>query len=41
MNRQDWTASAVTGTWERVVDAPVVVLDGGKQALYGILDSLW
>jgi hypothetical protein len=34
-------SSAVTGTLERVVDAPVVVLSGGKQALYGVLDSLW
>jgi hypothetical protein len=33
--------SAVAGPWERVVDAPVVVLNGGKNALYGILDSLW
>ena len=40
-NRQDWMSSAVTGTLERVVDAPVVMLSGGKQALYGILDSLW
>jgi hypothetical protein len=40
-NRQDWMSSAVTGTLERVVDAPVVVLSGGKQALYGVLDSLW
>jgi hypothetical protein len=39
--RQDWMSSAMTGTWERVVDAPAVVLDGGKHALYGILDSLW
>jgi hypothetical protein len=41
MKSQDRASSAVTGTWERVVDAPVAVLDGGKQALYGILDSLW
>ena len=40
-NRQDWMSSAVTGTLERVADAPVVVLSGGKQALYGVLDSLW
>jgi hypothetical protein len=40
-NRQDWMSSAVTGTLERVVDAPVVVLSGGKQALYGVVDSLW
>jgi hypothetical protein len=41
MQRQDWMTSAVAGPWERVVDAPVVVLNGGKNALYGILDSLW
>lgn len=41
MQRQDWMTSSVTGTWERVVDAPAVVLNGGKNALYGILDSLW
>jgi hypothetical protein len=40
-NRQGWMSSAVTGTLERVVDAPVAVLSGGKQALYGVLDSLW
>lgn len=40
-NRQDWMSSAMTGTFERVVDAPVAVLNGGKQALYGVLDSLW
>jgi hypothetical protein len=40
-NRQDWMSSAMTGTLERVVDAPVAVLNGGKQALYGVLDSLW
>ena len=40
-NRQDWMSSAVTGALERVVDAPVAVLSGGKQALYGVLDSLW
>jgi hypothetical protein len=40
-NRQGWMSSAVTGTLDRVVDAPVAVLSGGKQALYGVLDSLW
>ena len=40
-NRPGWMSSAVTGTLERVVDAPVAVLSGGKQALYGVLDSLW
>ena len=39
--RQDWMASGMTNAWERVVDAPVAVLNGGKHALYGILDSLW
>jgi hypothetical protein len=41
MQRQDRMTSAVIGTWERVTDAPTVVLNGGKNALYGILDSLW
>lgn len=41
VNRQDWMSSAMTGTLERVADAPVVVLNGGKQALYGVLDALW
>jgi len=40
-NRQDWMSSAMTGTLERVADAPVAVLNGGKQALYGIVDTLW
>jgi hypothetical protein len=31
----------VTGIWRRVVAVPVAVLDGGKQALYGVLDSIW
>jgi hypothetical protein len=39
--RQDWMASGMANAWGRVVDAPVAVLNGGKQALYGILDSLW
>jgi hypothetical protein len=34
-------ASGMTDAWGRVVDAPVAVLNGGKHALYGILDSLW
>jgi len=34
-------STGVTGTWERVVEAPNAVLDGGKQALYGVLDSIW
>jgi len=38
---QDWMSSAMTGTWARVVEAPGAVLNGGKHALYGILDSLW
>jgi hypothetical protein len=33
--------AAVPGIWERVVDAPGAVLNGGKRALYGILDSVW
>jgi hypothetical protein len=41
MKRQDWMSSAMTGFWERVVDAPGVVLNGGKQALYRVLDSVW
>jgi len=39
--RQDWMASGMTNAWGRVVDAPVAVLNGGKHALYGILDALW
>jgi hypothetical protein len=34
-------STGVTGMWERVVEAPGAVLDGGKQALYGVLDSIW
>jgi hypothetical protein len=42
MKRRDWMSSADrSGIWERVVEAPGAVLDGGKQALYGILDSVW
>ena len=41
MKRQDWMSSAMTGTWERVVDAPAVVLNGGAHALNGVLRSLW
>jgi hypothetical protein len=41
MRRRDWMTSAATGTRERVVDAPAVVLNGGNQVLYGVLDSLW
>jgi len=37
----DRMSSAMTGAWERVVDAPAVVLNGGAHALNGILDSLW
>ncbi|HEY0330306.1 MAG TPA: hypothetical protein VGC77_14560 [Rhodopseudomonas sp.] len=33
--------ASMTGIWERVVDAPSVVLNGGKYALYGIIDSVW
>jgi hypothetical protein len=32
--------AAVAGMWERVVEAPGAVLGGGKQALYGVLDSM-
>jgi hypothetical protein len=40
--RRDWMSSAATTTMlERVVEAPGAVLNGGKQALYGILDSIW
>lgn len=41
MNRQGWIPSALTGRWERVVDAPAVVLNGGKRALDGVVDLLW
>jgi hypothetical protein len=33
--------ASVRGAWERVVDAPGAVLNGGRQALYGVLDSMW
>ena len=40
--RRDWMSSAApTTVWERVVEAPGAVLNGGKQTLYGILDSIW
>jgi hypothetical protein len=39
--RQAWMSYAMTGTWARVVEAPGAVLNGGKHALYGIIDSLW
>lgn len=35
------SSSPVTGIWRRVVAVPVAVLDGGKQALYGVLDTIW
>jgi hypothetical protein len=35
------SSSPVTGIWRRVVAVPVAVLDGGKQALHGVLDSIW
>jgi hypothetical protein len=37
----DRMLSPVTGMWRRVVAVPVAVLDGGKQALYGVIDSIW
>jgi hypothetical protein len=40
-NGPDRMSSAMTGTLERVADAPVAVLSGGKQVLYGVLDALW
>jgi len=33
--------AAITGSWQRVVNAPGAALNRGKQALYGILDSVW
>jgi hypothetical protein len=30
----------VSGVWQRVVEAPGAVLDGGEQALFGIIDSI-
>ncbi|HLZ96409.1 MAG TPA: hypothetical protein VKP66_00600 [Steroidobacteraceae bacterium] len=33
--------ASVRGAWERVVEAPGAVLNGGKRALYGVLDSIW
>jgi hypothetical protein len=42
VKRQDrMSLAAVPGIWERVVDAPGAVLNGGKRAFYGILDSVW
>ena len=35
------SSSPVTGMWRRVVAVPVAVLDGGKRALYGVIDSIW
>ena len=35
------SSSPVRGIWRRVVAVPVAVLDGGKQALYGVLDTIW
>jgi hypothetical protein len=41
MKRRDWMSSAtMSGIWEHVVEAPGAVLDGGKQALHGILGSV-
>src|ERR1700731_2371784 len=40
--RQDrMSIASVRGAWERVVETPRAVLNGGKQALYGVLDSIW
>jgi hypothetical protein len=42
MKRQDWMSlAATTGMREHVVEAPGAALNGGKQALYAILDSVW
>jgi hypothetical protein len=42
MKRQDrMPLPAKPSIWQRVVDAPGAVLNTGKQALYGILDSVW
>jgi hypothetical protein len=42
MKRQDWMSlAATTGLWEHVVEAPGAVLNGGKQALYAVLGSVW
>ena len=35
------SSSPMTGIWRRVVAVPVAALDGGKQALYGVLDTIW
>jgi len=35
------SSSPARAVWRRVVAVPVAVLDGGKQALYGVLDSIW
>ena len=40
--RQDrMSSSSARAVWRRVLEAPGAVLDGGKQALYGVLDSIW
>lgn len=39
MKRQDRMSLATMTGW--VVEAPGAVLNGGKQALYGILDTVW
>lgn len=40
--RQDrMSSSPARAVWRRVVEAPGAVLDGGKQALYGVIDSIW
>jgi hypothetical protein len=42
MKRQDWMSLAANaGMWEHVVEAPGAVLNGGKQALYAVLGSVW
>ena len=42
MKRQDWMSLATNaGMWEHVVEAPGAVLNGGKQALYAVLGSVW
>ena len=35
------SSSPARAIWRRVVAVPVAVLDGGKQALYGVLDTIW
>lgn len=40
--RQDrMSSSPARAVWRRVVEAPGAVLDGGKQALVGVLNSIW